>query len=140
MARQGYARIAFACVALAAAALPASADAASYAKRTLKVGSKGTDVKQLQKYLNTVGIDTPIDGSYGRGTASAVKKFERADHDRVDGQATAADQKAIRSAAQNGETLDDVAQGTGGASYNPASGNSTAKATISPDGRTAIAP
>src|SRR4051795_1266944 len=53
MARQGLVRLARACVALAAMAVllvPAPADA-SYAKRTLKTGTQGSDVKLFQKYL-----------------------------------------------------------------------------------------
>ena len=140
MARRELGRSAGVCAALAAVlavASPASVEAASYAKRTLTVGSHGSDVKQLQKYLNTVGLDTDVDGQYGRATASAVKKFEQAEAKRVDGKATASDQRALQTAARNGDTVDNAADGTGGAGYQ---GNSTAKATISPDGRTAVAP
>src|SRR5436853_1548951 len=119
MARQGLVRIAVACAALAVLALPASAQAAPYAKRTLKVGSKGSDVKLLQKYLNSVGLDTKVDGTYGRATATAVKKFEQAAHKRADGKASASDQRAIKQAAIDGDSLDSVAGGTGGASYEP---------------------
>ena len=143
MARRELGRFARVCVALtatAAVALPATAGAAPFAKRTLRVGTHGADVKQLQKYLEAVGISTSVDGQYGRGTAAAVKKFERAASQTVDGKATPSEQAALRKAAQSGQSIDDVAAGSGGTTYAADQGNATAKAQLSPDGQTAIAP
>jgi g-D-glutamyl-meso-diaminopimelate peptidase len=42
-----------------------------------KIGSKGTDVKEIQATLNKLGYDSgEIDGIYGTKTAEAVKKFQ----------------------------------------------------------------
>lgn len=50
----------------------------SKAARTLKVGSKGNDVKQLQQNLNALGYNagTP-DGVFGNGTKNAVISFQK---------------------------------------------------------------
>ena len=47
---------------------------------TLDVGSKGEEVKNLQKYLIALGyLDGGADGVYGKGTAGGVKKFQAAE-------------------------------------------------------------
>jgi peptidoglycan hydrolase-like protein with peptidoglycan-binding domain len=136
-------------------AIPASAEA-RYAARTLTVGSTGSDVKQLQKYLTRIGLRTSADGQYGRGTAKNVKAFERAKGRRADGRATPADQRLLKQTAQSASSQapsDSNATSTGGSPYDGSantqpsdtppssgSGNSTGKATISSDGRTAVAP
>jgi peptidoglycan hydrolase-like protein with peptidoglycan-binding domain len=140
MARQELVRLVRACVALAAMAVllvPASADA-SYAKRTLKPGTQGSDVKLFQKYLKNAGFKTSVDGVYGTKTASAERLFEEEAGLTVDGKASRADQKVVRDAARNGGV---DATGTGGQGYDASqSTNATAKAKLSSDGRTAIAP
>jgi hypothetical protein len=131
-------------------ALPAASAEARYAARTLKVGSTGSDVKQLQNYLTKVGLRTTRDGQYGRGTASKVRAFERQKGLRADGRATPSDQRVLRSTAQAqsarstttseggtepGDPGDDPEPGS-----TPPESNSTGKARLSSDGRTAIAP
>jgi cell wall-associated NlpC family hydrolase len=128
------------CVALAALFLvtvPASAEA-RYGARTLKVGSTGSDVKQLQNYLTRVGFDTSADGHYGRGTARSQKSFEREQQRRADGKATRADQRLLRRVAKGGSTP--TGDSSGGSTYDGDAGNPTGRATLSEDGKTAIAP
>ena len=56
----------------------AGADTASY--ETLDVGSRGDDVKKLQRYLISLGyLSGGADGIYGNGTAGGVKKFQAAE-------------------------------------------------------------
>lgn len=43
----------------------------------LKVGSKGDDVKDLQKDLNRLGAKIEEDGIYGKGTKEAVQDFQK---------------------------------------------------------------
>ena len=43
---------------------------------TLKLGSKGDDVKNLQKLLNNNGYNLVVDGLFGRGTLAAVKDYQ----------------------------------------------------------------
>lgn len=54
----------------------------SYPGYPLKVGSQGSDVKNIQKYLNVISKNYPAiprvyeDGIYGNATREAVKKFQ----------------------------------------------------------------
>src|SRR5215212_2039794 len=101
MARQGLLSARGLCLALMALlifAIPATAEA-RYAARTLTVGTHGSDVKQLQRYLARVGIATTADGEYGRGTARSVKSFERQKGLRADGRATPSDQRLLKRTA-----------------------------------------
>jgi peptidoglycan hydrolase-like protein with peptidoglycan-binding domain len=159
MARQGLRgarRLCTLATALFIFAIPATADA-RYAQRTLKVGSHGSDVKQLQTYLTRAGVSTTADGQYGRGTAASVKSFERAHARTADGRATPSDQRLIKRAATQAATseptgsTEHAGDSTGGSAYDedsgsdgaePSTGTSapTGKARISSDGRTAIAP
>jgi peptidoglycan hydrolase-like protein with peptidoglycan-binding domain len=121
-----------------------SAAAARFGDDTLQVGDRGRDVKIAQKYLTKAGIRTTADGVYGRGTASKVKKFERAQNLDVDGKLDPADAKALKAAAKRGSDGSDSGGGDGGnggaemgATPDGAPGD---QATISPDGKTAVAP
>jgi peptidoglycan hydrolase-like protein with peptidoglycan-binding domain len=144
MARQELVRVTRACVAVAAMAVllvPASADAAgTYAKRTLTVGSQGSDVKLFQKYLVKAGFPTRASGYYGTATRRAEKQFEAELGRAVDGKASPRDQKLARTVALNGGDPNAMGTGSGGQGYDAASGNPTEKATLASDGRTAIAP
>ncbi len=64
--------------------------------RKLKKGSKGNDVKALQKKLKELGYftGTPA-GNYGKLTVAAVKRFQKANGIKQDGIATASLQKKI---------------------------------------------
>lgn len=44
--------------------------------KTLKIGSKGIDVKKLQEKLNTLGSNLKVDGDFGKLTKSAVISFQ----------------------------------------------------------------
>lgn len=53
---------------------------------TLKSGSKGTGVKNLQKFLNWYGkYGLTVDGKFGSKTASALKAFQKAEKITADG-------------------------------------------------------
>ncbi|MCW6049475.1 peptidoglycan-binding protein [Lyngbya sp. CCAP 1446/10] len=57
-------------------------------KRILKHGSRGADVKKLQKLLNAQGVcpePIALDGIFGRTTLDAVKIFQRQANLPVDG-------------------------------------------------------
>jgi peptidoglycan hydrolase-like protein with peptidoglycan-binding domain len=140
--------------------VPASADA-RYGATTLKQGDSGRDVKLLQKYLSKAGIDTAVDGQFGRGTKLAVRKFEKGAQLQVDGKVDPAEAKAIKTAAargaEGGPNGNDGAgaSGNGGAGAgagdpgtgtDPGAGSGDApapaagKVTFSDDGTTATAP
>ena len=54
---------------------------------TLRLGSKGDDVKYLQQYLNHYFPSTPlvVDGIFGKKTEDAVKKFQKSRGLKADG-------------------------------------------------------
>lgn len=65
---------------------------------SLKPGSRGRDVKQLQQNLIGMGcLDGSADGVYGEKTKEAVKKFQKNQGLAVDGNAGQATQNALRS-------------------------------------------
>jgi peptidoglycan hydrolase-like protein with peptidoglycan-binding domain len=47
-------------------------------ERTLRPGTSGPDVRELQRALRQAGFKVALDGSYGSGTLRAVKRFQRA--------------------------------------------------------------
>lgn len=49
------------------------------------VGSRGTGVSDLQKYLREIGYNITIDGIFGNETKAAVLSFQRARGIRADG-------------------------------------------------------
>ncbi|MCF6409871.1 L,D-transpeptidase family protein [Pseudalkalibacillus salsuginis] len=62
----------------------------------LKKGSRGTEVKNLQKRLTELGYSTNgIDGIFGHNTDAAVRKFQKAKKLKVDGVVGPATQKAL---------------------------------------------
>jgi hypothetical protein len=92
---------------------------------------RGTDVRVLQDFLTKWGVNTQVDGVYGRGTASRVRTWERTSDRPVDGRMSRADSAELRRAVEAGETRDGV---QGGQVATP-----TEKATLGPDGL-AVAP
>ncbi len=64
----------------------------------LKSGSSGTAVKQLQQKLKDLGYYTgSVDGTYGEGTAAAVKDFQAANNLTADGIAGIKTQESVYS-------------------------------------------
>ena len=96
---------------VAAVAMPAEASAARYGSRTLKVGSRGGDVRELQRYLGSAGHRVARDGDFGPKTRRALRATESELELRADGIATVREQRAIRLAVRD--------PGPGGATYDP---------------------
>jgi cell wall-associated NlpC family hydrolase len=86
---------------VAAFGLCVSADAlaASYASRTLRVGTSGSDVRALQRYLDQTGYETAADGTYGPATRRSVRSFEAAEGRRANGAASRYEQRLVRTRA-----------------------------------------
>jgi cell wall-associated NlpC family hydrolase len=80
--------------------ITAESVAAGYATRTLKMGSSGSDVRVLQRYLDAAGFDTDVDGQFGPGTRSSVKSFETAESRRANGKASTTEQRLVQSRAE----------------------------------------
>ena len=95
------------CLAVLVLAVPAATADATLGKRSLAQGSRGADVKSLQRLLRTAGFRTKIDGVYGRGTYRTVRRLERELGLRVDGRFTRSDLLRLRRALRPSE-------GTGG--------------------------
>ena len=85
----------------AALSLTVTAEAvgAGYATRTLRQGSSGSDVRALQRYLDTAGYDTSADGQFGPATRRSVMSFESAEQRTVNGSASRAEQRMVRARA-----------------------------------------
>jgi peptidoglycan hydrolase-like protein with peptidoglycan-binding domain len=83
----------------------AGAQAAEYGSRTLKVGSSGSDVRALQRYLDSAGYDTDVDGQFGQGTRGSVVEFETAEDRRANGKASTAEQRLLQEVAESGEPV-----------------------------------
>jgi peptidoglycan hydrolase-like protein with peptidoglycan-binding domain len=83
------------------AALPPTADAKAkhshaFGSRVLRPGTKGKDVRYLQRALTRLGIATAIDGAYGKGTMKSVEAFEHQRGWPVNGIVSRKDAKKIR--------------------------------------------
>lgn len=107
-------------------ALP-SAAMASFGDTALRRGDRGHDVRVLQSWLTHLGVDTSIDGVFGRGTERALKRLERREGWKADGVLSRINARQLRK-------LMDRRQG---ASEQQAPAG---RARLSRDGRTAIAP
>ena len=86
-------------VAVLSLTLTADAAGAGYATRTLQVGSSGSDVRSLQRYLDQAGYDTTADGAFGPATRRSVMAFESAEQRRANGRASRTEQRMVRSRA-----------------------------------------
>jgi peptidoglycan hydrolase-like protein with peptidoglycan-binding domain len=86
-------------VAVLSLTITANAAGAGYATRTLQVGSHGSDVRVLQRYLDQAGYNTTADGAFGPATRRSVMHFERAEERRVNGRASRAEQRLVRARA-----------------------------------------
>ena len=67
-----------------------------FGTRQLGPGTRGKDVRFLQRALTRLGVATPIDGAYGKGTMKSVKAFEAARGWPVDGVISKKDAKRIK--------------------------------------------
>jgi peptidoglycan hydrolase-like protein with peptidoglycan-binding domain len=71
--------------------MPAAASA-----QTLRNGSHGAAVKELQRELKAAGIGVAVDGQYGPATVTAVKRFQRAANLNMTGIADDGTQRRLR--------------------------------------------
>ena len=62
-----------------------SGNSSNNSSSTLKRGSKGNEVKKLQKRLNELGYGLTVDGDFGANTENAVKDFQNKNGLSVDG-------------------------------------------------------
>jgi murein DD-endopeptidase MepM/ murein hydrolase activator NlpD len=86
---------ALACCCLLSISAAPEADGAAFGSRVLKMGSKGKDVRALQRALTALGYPTGADGVFGPSTKKNVKKVERKRGWPVDGRVSRKDAKRI---------------------------------------------
>ena len=105
------------------------ADAMSrlFGARPLERGDSGRDVRVLQRWLTRVGIETGVDGQFGRFTAAGVRRYERTFAMQVDGRVSRDQAQHLRTRA--------IAATEAAATAAPAE-----SAVLAADGRTAVAP
>jgi peptidoglycan hydrolase-like protein with peptidoglycan-binding domain len=136
-------------VAVLSLIVTAEASAAGYATRTLRVGSSGSDVRALQRYLDRAGFDTSADGAFGPNTRRSVMAFERAEDRRVNGVASRSDQRLARAKASasdggGGEPVEQAPEkgyiDSNGMAVAPASAPDEIKAIIDAGNRIATKP
>jgi cell wall-associated NlpC family hydrolase len=88
-------------LAVATFGLTVAADslAATYASRTLRVGTSGSDVRAFQRYLDAAGYETTADGEFGPATRRSVRGFEASEGRRANGAASRYEQRLVRTRA-----------------------------------------
>ncbi|HZA59684.1 MAG TPA: M23 family metallopeptidase [Solirubrobacterales bacterium] len=79
--------------------LAAPVPAAQFGSRPLKMGSKGKDVRVLQRSLTRLGQSTPVTGYFWKLTKRSTKGLERAQRWRVDGKVSRKDAARIAALA-----------------------------------------
>ncbi len=81
----------------------------AYGSRAMGRGDSGTDVAQLQRYLSTLGLPTPVDGRYGSATRKNVNAYEAWRYMRANGNVSRKQARRIRADAEGGEVYRDRA-------------------------------
>src|SRR5438034_2244094 len=90
---------------------------------TLKQGSSGPDVTNLQQKLKDLGFDpNGVDGNFGPGTRAAVIAFQQSKGLQADGIAGPATMAALASGGDDAETAagGEMSGGSGGEGVAPA--------------------
>jgi len=121
--------------AVAVLSLPTAADA-KLGDRTLRLHSRGGDVRALQAGLTRLGHRTAVDGWYGRATRRAVRRYERARDQRVDGVVSRRQGRGLRTRVA---ALAEPPASPPATEAAPAEAPGDV-AVVAPDGRTAVAP
>lgn len=67
-----------------------------------RIGSRGSEVEELQRLLNQNGANLTVDGIFGRGTDTAVRNYQRSKGLSVDGIAGANTFASLRSTSGTG--------------------------------------
>jgi peptidoglycan hydrolase-like protein with peptidoglycan-binding domain len=74
----------------------------AYGSRRLAHGDRGTDVARLQRLLSKQGLETAVDGHFGKTTRSNVKRWEAWRYARADGKVSRSQAVKIRNLANKG--------------------------------------
>ena len=135
-------RVCAAGIAMAAvmATTPAAAGAA-FGDRVLRPGDHGREVRVLQRWLTLTGFPTRVDGHFGRRTRNTVRRYERANGQRVDGWVSREQAQGLRrrAYAARGSTVIAPAAAAAVPAPEPLI-TPTPNAVLAPDGLTAMVP
>ena len=127
-------------VAAATATSPAPAGAA-FGDHILRTGDRGREVRVLQRWLTLTGFPTRSDGHFGRRTRQAVRRYERANNQTVNGWVSREQAQGLRVRVYAARAAKAVAPA--GAAMVPPPAlqvTPTPNAVIAPDGLTAMVP
>ena len=124
-------------LALGVSSLAPVAAQARFGDRALNKGNSGREVRVLQRWLTLIGFTTKVDGNFGRQTVRSLRRFEASEDLPVDGRLSRGDAADLRVAAYAAARR---ATTTGPSASPRAAAEPGAEATMSSDGRTAIAP
>jgi hypothetical protein len=127
-------------VAAVTAMTPAAAGAA-FGDHVLRTGDRGREVRVLQRWLTLTGFPTSVDGHFGRRTRLAVRRYERANGQAVNGWVSREQARGLRNRAYAARAARATAP-VGAAAVPPAEPlvTLTPNAVIGPDGLTAMVP
>ncbi len=123
------------------ATTPAAADAA-FGDRVLRTGDRGREVRVLQRWLTLTGFPANVDGHFGRATRLAVRRYERANGQPVNGWVSREQAQGLRIRAYAARAANPTAPAAAAATP-PAGGTLVSpapNAVIGPDGLTAMVP
>ncbi len=127
-------------LATAGAAAPAPA-AAAFGDHVLRMGDRGREVRVLQRWLTLTGFSVAVDGHFGRRTRVAVRRYERANGQRVDGWVSREQARGLRTRAYAARAAAPPAPATAAVVPPPAPLiTPTPNAVIAADGLTAMVP
>ena len=127
-------------VVAATATSPAPAGAA-FGDHILRTGDRGREVRVLQRWLTLTGFPTRVDGHFGRATRQVVRRYERANGQRVDGWVSREQARGLRVRAYAARAAKAIAPAAAAALPPPEPLITPAPtAAIAPDGLTAMVP
>jgi hypothetical protein len=127
-------------VAAVTATTPSAADAA-FGDHILRTGDRGREVRVLQRWLTLTGFPTSEDGHFGRRTRLAVRRYERANGQAVNGWVSREQARGLRLRAYAARAANATAPAAAAALPPPEPlVTPTASAVIAPDGLTAMVP
>jgi len=127
-------------VAAVTATTPAPAGAA-FGDHVLRTGDRGREVRVLQRWLTLTGFSTNADGHFGRRTRLAVRRYERANGQKVNGWVSREQAKGLRVRAYAARAAKATTPAAAAALPAPAALiTPTPNAVIGPDGLTAMVP
>ncbi|MCW3010366.1 MAG: Peptidoglycan-binding domain 1 protein, partial [Solirubrobacterales bacterium] len=85
--------------ALSLTALNAPPADARFGDASLRMGDSGRDVRVLQRWMTRVGMETDVDGRFGKDTRTSVRRYEKRFTLPIDGVVSRAQAEGLRKRA-----------------------------------------